>query len=411
MSNIHLDSAKKHDIWVLFDVTEGNPNGDPDNGNMPRFNPHSRHGFATDVSYKRKIRNYVHQVLGQPIFIQNEWALNDLIKKAAKDKDIKLGNVEVEEEDFAFLDWLKANITDESDAPFQLDVDGHEINVISEKKHSAKDIQKVLENLIQEEQFSENESQDAGETETAVTLEEIKAAIKKYSASLAKNSTTLKHDDRQKVRSKMIQDYWDIRMFGAVLSTGLNAGQVMGPVQFSFAKSVDKIFPRDHSITRTAITKAEDKKKKDTEMGRDARIHYGLYQVNGFYNPYLGSTELSKLATGVKQSDLEKLYEAITNMQELHHTHTSGHQAVRAVLVFTHENPKGNCHTHKLFENIVVNAKDGIEWPQSFDDYKEITVFGKKLSELKMGEHTKENIEKLPEGITLTVLAGGKEID
>ena len=120
---------------------------------------------------------------------------------------------------------------------------------------------------------------------------------------------------------------------------------------------------------------------------------------------------MSKLATGVTESDLNNLYEAITNMQELHHTHTSGHQAVRVVLVFTHENSKGNCHTHKLFENIVVKAKEGIEWPQSFDDYEEITVFGKKLSELKMGEHTKESIEELPGGITLTVLAGGKEIE
>lgn len=271
----------RYEFVVLFDVENGNPNGDPDAGNMPRVDPETGHGIVTDVCLKRKIRNYVDTVKegqeGYRIYIKENVPLNRSDKEA--------------------YDYVGAD----------------------EKN-----------------------------------IKELK-----------------KKDDMLdlKIRDFMCGNFFDIRTFGAVMTTfvkaALNCGQVRGPVQLGFARSIDPIFSQDITLTRVAITKESDAETKNTEIGRKSIVPYGLYRVEGFV-----SANLAKKTTGFSEVDLAILWEAILNMFELDHSAARGKMSVRKLVVFKHESEFGNCPAYQLFDLIHVKKKEGVKWPRSYADYE-----------------------------------------
>ena len=251
----------RYDFVVLFDVENGNPNGDPDAGNMPRVDQETGHGLVTDVCLKRKIRNYVEAVKedasGYRIYIKD--------------------NVPLEQSDQEACDYLG--------------------------------------------------------------IKNIKAA---------------KKDDAQadeKIRNFMCGNFFDIRTFGAVMTTfvkgSLNCGQVRGPVQLGFARSIDPILPQEITITRTAITTVADAQKKTTEMGRKFIVPYALYKVEGYV-----SANLARKTTGFSEEDLALLWEAILRMFELDRSAARGNMATRELIVFRHESELGNAPAYQLFDRV-----------------------------------------------------------
>lgn len=270
----------RYEFVILFDVENGNPNGDPDAGNMPRVDPETGYGLVTDVCLKRKIRNYVETVKeGEPgyrIYVKEGVPLNRSDAEAC-----------------AYLG-------------------------IDEKK--------------------------------------LKEAKKK--------------DDKldEKLRDFMCSNFYDIRTFGAVMTTfvkgALNCGQVRGPVQLGFARSVDPILPQEVTITRVAITTEADAEKKGTEMGRKYIVPYGLYRAEGYI-----SANLARKTTGFSDSDLELLWQAILNMFELDRSAARGKMAVRELIVFRHDSELGNAPAYKLFDLVKVTRKDGVTAPRAYSDY------------------------------------------
>ncbi|MEG2526722.1 MAG: type I-C CRISPR-associated protein Cas7/Csd2 [Oscillospiraceae bacterium] len=270
----------RYEFVILFDVENGNPNGDPDAGNMPRIDPETNLGIVTDVCLKRKIRNYVETVKeqepGYRIYIKDGIPLNR--------SDL---------EGYAYV-----NATDK-------------------------------------------------------TIKDMK-----------KDDPTLD----AKIRDFMCENFFDIRCFGAVMTTfvkaALNCGQVRGPVQLGFARSVDPIIPQEITITRVAITTEADAEKKGTEMGRKYIVPYGLYRCEGYV-----SANLARKTTGFSESDLALLWDAIINMFEHDHSAARGKMAVRKLLVFKHDSELGNAPAHKLFETINVARKPEVAVARSFEDY------------------------------------------
>ena len=276
----------RYDFVVYFDVENGNPNGDPDAGNMPRIDPETGYGIVTDVCLKRKIRNYVETAKeGEPGF----------------DIYIKEG-VPLNASDNRALEALGAD---------------------------AKDIKK-----------------------------------------LKKDDPTLD----EKIRDFMCRTFFDVRTFGAVMTTfvkgALNCGQVRGPVQLTFARSVDPIIPQEVTITRVAITTEADAEKKGTEMGRKYVVPYALYRGEGYV-----SANLARKATGFSEDDLALLWDAIVNMFEHDHSAARGKMAVRALVVFKHDSELGNAPSYKLFDAVSTKRKAGVEAPRSIDDYEPIAVY------------------------------------
>ena len=266
----------RYEFVVLFDVENGNPNGDPDAGNMPRIDPESGLGLVTDVCLKRKIRNYVEMVKedskGYGIYIKEDVPLNRSDRKAYE-------SIGIEETD--------------------------------DKK--------------------------------------IKEAVKK-----------LKKTDPDvdiKLRDYMCDNFYDIRTFGAVMTTfvkaALNCGQVRGPVQIGFARSIDPIISQEVTITRVAITTEKDAEKKNTEMGRKCIVPYGLYRAEGYI-----SANLARKVTGFSEDDLELLWEAIINMFENDHSAARGKMAVRELIVFKHSKELGDCPAYKLFDSCLLYTSD-----------------------------------------------------
>ena len=270
----------RYEFVVLFDVENGNPNGDPDAGNMPRIDPESGYGLVTDVCLKRKIRNYV-----------------ELVK----------------EEEEGYQIYIKENVPlNRSD-------------------------NKAFEYL----HIDETKTKD-----------------------LKKNDP----EADRKIRDFMCKNFFDIRTFGAVMTTfvkaSLNCGQVRGPVQLGFARSIDPIVSQEVTITRVAITTEKDAGNKSTEMGRKNIVPYGLYRVEGYI-----SANLARKVTGFSEEDLELLWEAIINMFEHDHSAARGKMAVRELIVFKHSKELGDCPAYKLFEAVEVTRKDGILYPRKYQDY------------------------------------------
>lgn len=289
----------RYEFVILFDVENGNPNGDPDAGNMPRVDPESGYGIVTDVCLKRKIRNYVETVkedaAGYRIYVKDGVPLNRSDKEAC---------------DFVGVDADK--------------------------------------------------------------LKEAKKKDEKLD---------------EKLRDFMCQNFYDIRTFGAVMTTfmkgALNCGQLRGPVQLGFSRSVDPILPQEVTITRVAITKESDAENKDTEMGRKYIVPYALYRCEGYI-----SANLARKTTGFSEDDLALLWNAILNMFENDRAAGRGKMAVRELIVFKHDSELGNAPAHKLFELVRAEKKDGVTAPRAYADYT-VTV----------------DDAALPQGVTCTRMA------
>jgi CRISPR-associated protein Csd2 len=277
--------SNRYEFVILFDVENGNPNGDPDAGNMPRVDAETGHGLVTDVCLKRKIRNYV-----------------ELLK---------------------------------NDAP------GYKIfikEVLNDK----------LENAYVEKGLTKDKKGDSG-----------KVAIAK---------------------DFMCENYFDVRTFGAVMSTGdFPCGVVRGPVQINFAKSIDPIATQEITITRMAITNQKDASKGTTEMGKKSFVPYGLYKAEGFV-----SAALAQNVTGFSDDDAELLWQAIINMFENDHSAARGKMVVRKLIVFKHDSFLGNAPSHTLFERVAIKRINEDMPARGYEDYQ-----------------VKVNLTDLPNGVTV----------
>ena len=284
--------SRRYEFIYLFDVKNGNPNGDPDADNMPRIDPTSNTGLVSDVAIKRRIRNYV-----------------ELSQEAREGFDI----------------YIRENAV---------------LNKLHAQAHKS-----VLDGKVEK----------------------------------TRGNLSGKLDQ---LTGYMCQKYYDVRTFGAVMSTGINCGQVRGPVQLSFAQSIDPIIPSNISITRMAVTTEEEAKGRDKNqtMGRKYIVPYGLYRVHGYISAKLAEH------TGFSDEDLELLWESLDNMYEHDRSSSKGEMSARGLIAFEHEKPLGNAHARDLFDKVQINPLNDL--PSSFSDYKpQITID-----------------ESMPDGITLKLL-------
>ena len=285
----------RYDFVLVFDVRDGNPNGDPDAGNLPRLDVESGHGLVTDVSLKRKVRNYV-----------------GLSKAETPPYDI----------------YVKEKAV---------------LNETHEKAYRA---------IGAESELTGDEKKRKGSPDTV-----------------------------DRARKWMCKNFYDVRTFGAVLSTGINCGQVRGPVQLTFARSVDPIIAQEHSITRMAVaTKADAEKQKgdNRTMGRKHTVPYAIYVAHGFVSAFLARQ------TGFGEDDLTLLWEALEQMFEHDRSAARGEMTTRGLYVFRHDSELGNAHAHALFDRVTIRRKEGVDFARHFEDYT-VSV----------------NVEDLPPGVSL----------
>lgn len=281
--------SNRYEFVLLYDVENGNPNGDPDAGNMPRIDPETGYGLVTDVCLKRKIRNYAELVKG--------------------------------------------------------DAAGYRIYV------------------------KEGRPLNANHEEAYIAV------------GLHPGDKNVKSPEVQKARQWMCANFFDVRTFGAVMSTGDNCGQVRGPVQINFSRSIDPIIQQEVTITRQTVTKIEDADKERT-MGRKHIVPYGLYRAEGYVSAKLANDATK--GTGFSEEDLELLWEALINMFEHDRSAARGKMATRKLVIFKHDSDLGNAPAHILFELVKVKRKPDANPPRSFEDYS-VTV----------------EIDELPQGVTL----------
>lgn len=312
---MNMTLNNRYDFVYLFDVKDGNPNGDPDAGNLPRTDAETGRGLVTDVCLKRKVRNYV--MLTKPeearfkIFVRERAILNEQIQSAyEKSDDVKK----------ALADWAKWQ----------------------EWKKSKKDDKK------QEKKKDE---------------EKVERPNRAY---------------EDVARDWMCENFFDIRTFGAVMTTGdkqdgeeesskikMTAGQVRGPVQLTFSRSVDPVMPQEHALTVCAARKAD--KPIESQIGIQGRkftIPYGLYRAHGFISAHLANQ------TGFSENDLELLWQALENMFEHDRSAARGEMTARGLYVFKHESQLGNAHANELFSRVTPTLKNGATVPRDFSDYE-----------------------------------------
>ncbi|MBF6598899.1 MAG: type I-C CRISPR-associated protein Cas7/Csd2 [Dehalococcoidia bacterium] len=306
LNDICTDAGRRHDFVLLFDVSDGNPNGDPDAGNLPRVDPETMQGLVSDVAIKRKVRDYV---------------------------DVRRGD----------------------GAGFEIYVQSKGVALNTQHKR-------------------------------AYDAEKLKSTGAKQD-----------RDTVERARQWMCRTFYDIRMFGAVMTTGTNCGQVRGPLQLTFARSYDEVVPLDLSITRVAVTKEEDAKVvvteqadgtekvsgKTTEMGRKALVPYGLYRAYGFFNPHFAER------TGVDSDDLALFWQALQGMWDNDRSAARGLMSCRGLYVFSHESKLGDAPAQDLFETVEVQRVPEVDAVRRFSDYI-----------------VRVNEGALPEGVTLTRLVG-----
>jgi CRISPR-associated protein Csd2 len=278
---------RRYDFVLLFDVVNGNPNGDPDAGNSPRSDPETGRGLVSDVCLKRKLRNFI-----------------SLVKGAASD-----------EPEQGFDIYVKERVI---------------LNQQHERAYTALGLP------------TDGKGEKKGKDGKQSMNPELQA------------------------RQWMCQTFFDVRMFGAVMSTGINAGQVRGPVQLTFARSMDPIAPLEQSITRMAVTTEKEAEKQEggnRTMGRKEIVPYGLYRAHGFVSPHLAAQ------TGFNGDDLELLWQGLEKMFEFDRSAARGEMATRRLVVFEHESPLGNAPAHRLFDRLRVQRRDDSRPPREYTDY------------------------------------------
>jgi CRISPR-associated protein Csd2 len=297
--------AHRYDFVLVFDVRDGNPNGDPDAGNMPRLDAESGHGLVTDVSLKRKVRNFVGLV---------------------KEQDER--------------------------AP----VDG-------EKRFEIYVREKAILNHQHQRAYSALNLDAAPEEQAQEATENIATDAKKKKPGKDKRKGSA--DDVSQARQWMCQNFFDVRTFGAVMSTGVNCGQVRGPVQLTFARSVEPIVALEHSITRMAVTNEKDQAEDgdNRTMGRKHTVPYGVYVAHGFVSSFLAKQ------TGFGEDDLELVFQALSQMFEHDRSAARGEMSTRGLYVFKHDSELGNAPAHALFDRLKVQAKAPGDVARSFDAY------------------------------------------
>lgn len=343
-----MSLQNRYDFVLLFDVKDGNPNGDPDAGNMPRIDTETGRGLVTDVSLKRKVRNFVGLIneCKPPfdIYIKEKSVLGHAHRKAFSILGISLG-----EETSTTIPAELIEYLEDMDIPDGLRIDEDE---------DGKSI------LIVE-----------ADADVKVIKDELKAlkpekALKSFLDGCLKGVKARKPKaaEVESGRVQMCKDYYDVRSFGAVMSlkSAPNCGQVRGPIQMTFARSVDRIVPSEHSITRMAVaTDAEAEKQggDNRTMGRKFTVPYGLYVAHGFVSAHLADQ------TGFSDGDLELLWQALGNMFEHDRSAARGEMATRGLYVFKHEGKLGNAPAYSLFERINAELKDKNSVPRSFGDY------------------------------------------
>jgi CRISPR-associated protein Csd2 len=349
---VHTNPEVRHDFVLLFDVSDGNPNGDPDAGNLPRVDPETMHGLVTDVCLKRKVRNYVLMskwTNGSPqsgfdIYVKEGSVLNLEHQKAYDAKKIEVGQPRIEA---IPNDLVPTFVID--DQPQQLP-EGFE---------------------LQQDESDTWQLRYSGELDTVQrkeALDTINDALgkkaKAFCAQVVKAAKSRKPTPAEvgSAQEWMCERFYDIRSFGAVMSTGINCGQVRGPLQFTFARSIDPIVPLDLSITRVAVTRQEDA-SKERGMGRKAMVPYGLYRGQGFFNPYFARK------TKFSRADLEVFWEALQLSWDNDRSAARGLMAPRGLYVFSHSSAMGNAPSHELFDRIVVDRDQQVEAPRRFGHY------------------------------------------
>lgn len=289
----------RYDFVLLFEVKDGNPNGDPDAGNLPRLDAETGHGLVTDVSLKRKVRNFV---------------------ALTHDQDQR------------------------DPAP-------------GEKRFEIYVREKAILNLQHQRAYS------ALKLDEPVAVEATAEAVPEKKAGKDKKRKGGGNDVNQ-ARDWMCQNFFDVRTFGAVMSTGINCGQVRGPVQITFTRSVDPVISQEHSITRMAVATEAEAEKQDGDnrtMGRKHTVPYGLYVAHGFISSFLAKQ------TGFGEDDLHLLWQALSQMFEHDRSAARGEMSTRGLYVFKHDSELGNAPAHTLFERII--ATKNVDVPRNFTDY------------------------------------------
>ena len=339
--NLDKQLANRYDFVLIFDVKDGNPNGDPDAGNMPRMDAESGHGLVTDVSLKRKIRNFI-----------------GLVK--ADDNAEPAENAKRFEEKFA----------------------------PGEKRFEIYVREKAILNLEHQRAYSALNLAAAPEESAEDATENVATDAKKKKPVKEKRKGSA--DEVGQARKWMCQNFFDVRTFGAVMSLGTNCGQVRGPVQLTFARSVEPIVALEHSITRMAVaTEAEAEKQQgdNRTMGRKHTVPYGVYVAHGFVSSFLAKQ------TGFGDGDLELVFQALTQMFEHDRSAARGEMSTRGLYVFKHDSELGNAPAHALFDRLQVKPVEAGAVARSFDAYS--VVFDGQC--LAVGQ----SIQPVP-GVTLT---------
>ena len=364
----------RYDFVYLFDCTDANPNGDPDAGNLPRIDSDTGQGLATDVMLKRKIRNFISMTKRPEspygIYVMEGAVLGRAHTEAFKKLKINIG------EDF------EIEISDEIAEQFNESglPDGLRIGSNEEEKSLL-----ILEGVADKKAVKE-----------WLKESELSAANQKLVNEALKNAKSRKptRQESESGREQMCKDFFDIRTFGAVMSikSAPNCGQVRGPVQLSFSRSVDPITQSEHSITRMAVTKEEDFSKERT-MGRKFTVPYGLYRCHGFVNPFLAA-QTGFTGEG-DNSDLELFFNALENAFQFDQSaaRPAGSMAPRGLLVFKHDSALGKAPSHSLFDRLQIESfedtpSDDGKPARKFKDYaSRITFDGKPLDDfIKPGE-------------------------
>jgi len=345
----------RYDFVLIFDVQDGNPNGDPDAGNLPRVDPETGRGLVTDVCLKRKIRNYIQLIKtnedgkaenGYDIYIKEKAVLGDAHFKAFSDLGIPTGQISQRD----IPNVLKASF-EEIELPEGLSIEDTDVEDRQVLVVAADADKKAIQQWIKDQKISKELSSFIKNT-----LKDAKP--KKPSAK-----------ETEKGKGKMCEDYFDIRTFGAVMSlkSAPNCGQVRGPIQMTFARSVDPIVTLEHSITRMAVaTQAEAEKQSgdNRTMGRKHTVPYGVYVAHGFISPHLAAQ------TKFSDGDLDIFWKALTDMFEHDRSAARGLMATRKLIIFKHDTALGNAPAHQLFDMVKLVRKDTNEPPRSFADYK-----------------------------------------